>query len=464
MRVPAANARTHSPSGIARELACICFEVTGDAPKTTWSHGPMPWELPDGKLADGKSRLTYFQARAAEALYGSEDGHIVSRWHRRSDERCDTTGFTVRGLELVKFREYAQPDRTLMSRDAYRYLAIVHLDLHDSNHPIELLHSLVNLNPDDKLGVASRELYLSLLGSGYNIPASTRRAFSISMFTFSQIPPPALPGAPERWSSVTSWLWASSTATSLMRYCPDADDPSLLDGLVYLSASWRALVVRDGMGFVGLIPDPPAQGANFFSWAEVYVRSIYSDVAVLAFLQRDALNGFADRLGAIGDRFEKSGSFKALVNNVTEFRNVLWWEDVTLHGAANQLLDRLHSAHRTPTLFSRIVSDLDAFRQQVEAQALEASVAVQVLEEKRARQFDRFASIAAISFAVPALTFAALALPIRGFTAGTDDLSPWVVATIGVCSVLFGTLLGTIGASLFAHRRRKDGQQHPDAN
>ena len=453
MGIPTANVQAHSSLNITRELASICFEVTGSTPETAWSPGPIPWRLPDGKLADGKSRRTYFQARAAEALYGAEDGSAVCRWHRGCDQQPEASNFTVRGLELVEFRKYVDPDGVVVSADVQRYLAIVHVDLHNPTHPIELLQSLVNLNPDDKLGLAMRELYLSLLGPGYNIPLSTRRAFSISMFTFPEVQPPNLPGAPEAWSTVTSWLWASSTATPFTRYSPDLDDPSLLDGVVYLSASWRALVVRDGIGFIGLAPDSPGQEANFFSWADAYVRSIYSDVAVLAFLQRDALNGFADRLGAIGDRFEKSSSFKALVNNVTEFRNVFWWEDVTLHGVANQLLDRLHSAHRTPSLFARVVSDLDAFRQQVEAYALEASVAVQVLEEKRARQFDRFASIAAISFAVPALTFAALALPIRGLTAGSHDLSPWIVAVIGVCSVLFGMLLGTIGASVFIRRK-----------
>jgi hypothetical protein len=455
MSFATANVQSHNSLNIARELASICFEVTGYAPDTAWSPGPMPWKLPDGGLTDGRTRRTYFQARAADSLYGAEDGSSLCRWHRGCDQQPDTSSFTVRGLELVKFREYVQPDHIAASGDTQRYLAIVHLDLHSKDDPIELLQSLVSLNPDTKLGLATRELYLHLLGDGYNIPVSTRRAFSISMFTFTQVPPPDLPGAPEQWSIVTSWLWASSTATSLTRYCPDLDDPSLLNGIVYLSASWRALVVRDGIGFIGLVSDSPDQGVSFFPWAEVYVRSIYSDVAVLAFLQRDALNGFADRLGAIGDRFEKSNSYKALINSVTEFRNVFWWDDVTLHGAANELLDRLHSAHRTPSLFSRVTSDLDAFRQQVEAYALEASVAIQELEEKHARQFDRFASIAAISFAVPALTFAALALPIRGLTAGSHDFSPWAVTMIGVCAILFGMLLGTIGASLFIRRIRK---------
>ena len=57
-----------------------------------------------------------------------------------------------------------------------------------------------------------------------------------------------------------------------------------------------------------------------------------------------------------------------------------------------------------PRLFTRVVADLDAFRPQVETQALKKSFLVQVAEERRSRRFEHAAAVAAIAFAVPAPT------------------------------------------------------------
>jgi len=245
------------------------------------------------------------------------------------------------------------------------------------------------------------------------------RALSVSMITSrDELRPP--PGCPELWNAADGWLWTAASATTLRQYAPDPEDPDALSGLVYLSSSWRALVLRDGIGFLGLAPDT-GDTAAFYAWGESHVRSLYTDVMLLAALERDALDGFADRLTHIGNRFEKSREFRSLVNEVTEFRNVFWWESVTRHGNANAILERLHQAHRTQQLFHRVISDIDAFRQQVEAQALEKSVQVQEAEEHRSRTFEHAASIAAIAaiaITLSVLISTALALPVRGITLG----------------------------------------------
>jgi hypothetical protein len=245
----------------------------------------------------------------------------------------------------------------------------------------------------------------------------------------------------------------AASATPLQQFCPDTGDPDALAGTVYLSSSWRALVLRDGVGFLGLVRDR-ADHASFFAWAESYIRSLYTDVTLLAALERDALDGFANRLAHIGNRFEKSQQYRRLVNEVTEFRNVFWWENVTRHGNANRILEQLHSAHGTTRLFGRVINDLDAFRQQVEAQALEASLQVQATENKRSRRFEHAASIAAIAITLPALLFAALALPIQGFTSDGHNLPPWLVIALGAGTMLAGGITGAIGGHWISRRAR----------
>jgi hypothetical protein len=270
------------------------------------------------------------------------------------------------------------------------------------------------------------------------------------MITFQdQLSPPE--GCPRQWTAEHSWLWAAASATPLQQFGPDADDPHILDGLVYLSSSWRALVLRDGIGFLGLVPDRREE-TGFFAWGETYVRSLYTDVALLAALERDALDDFANRLAHIGDRFEKSQEFRRLVNEVTEFRNVFWWENVTRHGNANLILEQLHAAHRTPRLFTRVIADLEAVRQQVESQALEASVQVQVREEKRSRSFEHAASVAVVTVTLPALVFTALALPIQGVTAKGHDLPGWLILAIGLGSMLLGAIAGAAGSRWISKR------------
>ena len=435
----------------ARTHVSLCFEVTTAQVAESWAPGPLPVRLPDGRLADRRARATYFQPRAAASLYGPSHGSPACRWHR-TDVDWHGTGGSLRGMELLSFPHYATesqaaPGGAGYANKASRYLAVFHLSL-PAEDPISDLEAAVRLAPDNQSGLGRRELYTALLGPGFQIPDKVRRALSVTMLTYQDTPSPPR-GAPEQWTATTGWLWCAASASRLQTFCPDVEDPHLLDGLVYLSSSWRALVLRDGISFVGLANDDKRDENSFFAWGESYVRSLYTDVALLAALQRDALDDFADRLAKIGNRFEKSAEFRRLVNEVTEFRNVFWWDHVTLHGAANHILGQLQAAHRTPGLFASVVADLDAFRQQVEAQALEVSVRIQEVEEKRARTFEHAASIAVISFALPALVFAGLAVP----TSEGHDISGWLVLAVGLCALILGALAGAVGDRLISRRR-----------
>lgn len=440
----------------ARTIACLCFEVSGPEPDPDeWTPGPLPVRLPNGRLADRAARATYFHARAAESLYGPRDGSSPTRWYRTGEEWPEHVGL-VQSVELLRFPRYAsalqaQGNGRDCDGKVTRYLAVIHLSL-PANDLLNKLAAAVRLDPMDSAGAARRRLYAEHLGTGFEVAAQVQRALSVVMLTWRAEPNPPK-GTPAGWTAVTSWLWCAASATPLKDFCPDTDDPHLLDGIVYLSTSWRALVLRDGIAFLGLTPDPDTNENGFFGWAESYVRSLYTDVALLAALERDALDDFANRLARIGNRFEKSVEFRSLVNEVTEFRNVFWWENVTRHGTANDILKHLHAAHRTPHVFSRVIADLDAFRQQVEAQALEASLALQTSEERRSRKFEHAASIAAFAFGLPVLIFAALAVPIRGVTSGDHDIPVWVIVAIGLASVALGAIAGAVGSWWLARRK-----------
>jgi hypothetical protein len=331
-------------------------------------------------------------------------------------------------------------------------MAVIHLSL-SANDPLSELNAAVRLDPLDGRGAARRQSYADLIGDGFEIPSKVRRALSVVMLTWKDnIGSPE--DAPVEWTPIMSWLWCAASATPFRDFCPDPDDPHLLDGIVYLSASWRALVLRDGIAFLGLTPDVQTKG-SFFAWGEAYMRSLYADVALLAALERDALDDFADRLARIGNRFEKSVEFRSLVNEVTEFRNVFWLENVTRHGAANDILRQLHNAHRTPQVFASVIADLDAFRKQVEARAMEATFELQVTEERRSRKFDHVASIAAFAFGLPVLIFTALAVPIQGVTSDGHDVPGWVVVIIALVSIAFGAIAGAVGSRWMTKGRYK---------
>jgi hypothetical protein len=430
-----------------RATSCLIFEVIGpEELSASWHPGPLPLTLPDGGRANTEARSTYFGARAAGSIYGRSDRLAPCRWHRFVEDSVERVGVVI-AVELLRIPHYSKnfpsgnpPD--IFDSTLTRYLCIFHVNIR-RKEPIGSLAVAVKLDPTGAESAMRRQRYADIVGSGFRVGTATRRAISIALVTFRNRPS-KLRNSPTRWPTAVGWLWSLASATAFDEYCPDANDPHLLDGIVYLSSSWRGLVLRDGIGFLGLVPDSGSK-TNFLAWGEAYVRSLYTDVVALASLQRDALESFASRLSSIGGRFEKSQEFRDLVNEVTEFRNILWWETVTRHEVANSILAKLHAAHRTPQLFAQVVSDLDAFGRQVEAHAFENSTRAQMSVERRSRRFDRAAAVAAISFALPALAYSALSVPIKGITSGDKSIPLSIIIVIGLGAFLAGAVAGAIG-------------------
>src|SRR5579863_4435075 len=147
----------------SRAVTCICFTVTGPAdPPPAWTPGPLPVALPDGRAADRRARASYFQARAADALYGSPDDTVPPRWHRGGGTGRIEEG-SVLGIELLRIPRYATGPRTIgrpprHSGDSARYLCILHLALQPDN-PLTGLADAVRLDPGDPCCASRRSRY-----------------------------------------------------------------------------------------------------------------------------------------------------------------------------------------------------------------------------------------------------------------------------------------------------------------
>jgi hypothetical protein len=134
-----------------RAVACVCFEITGpEAVPGHWRPGPLPVALPDGRHADRHARSSYFQARAADSLYGQGDRTAQLRWHRSADTHRIDEG-AVLGIELLRFPRYATAPGARDSPAngagaASRYLCVIHLAL-DLADPLTGLAAAVRLNP-----------------------------------------------------------------------------------------------------------------------------------------------------------------------------------------------------------------------------------------------------------------------------------------------------------------------------
>jgi len=426
----------------SRVFASVCLPVVGfPGSAQPWEPGPLPVTLPDGEVVDTARRSTYFRPRAASMLYGTNASDARRRLHLLISE--PTVGDTVVvGVELLEI-----PTWGMHSSEPF-WLVSLHLEL-SADDPICGLAAWVHTEPDTPAGREMRQRLESLIGPELQVRSGWRRAQSLCLVE----PGVALStpvGAPASWDPLTAWLWQSASTTTFDHFVPDTDDPNLLDGMLYLSSAWRALVLRDGASFV-----LRGEAGTFSRQARAYFQTIYTDVLQLAMLQTVCLDTFADHLSAIGNRFTKAHELRVLVNALTEYRNVLWWEDITAHGVGNELLRGMHQARRTSELFDRVTSDLETFREQVETQATQELSASTQADEERSRRFERFASVTAIAFALPLLVLTAMLLPIEGVTAGDHAFSLWFVLVFSGGLVAAGALAGTIVSAVLGRVRAR---------
>ena len=336
---------------VQRRTACLIFDVTvGVDPD--WALGPLPMQAVPPKAqisllpssAYGVERLSYFEERVSEVLYGSHSK--PARWHLITTNRLGAC--SVFGLELLRLPP------SLGASGAG--IAIIHLELTES--PVEALAEVANLSAPDADEGSNWLKIAELFPQDVKLAPGRRRAHTIAHLTFSDSPIPIMGENYANWRAIDQWLWLLASATPVSSFPPDPDDEDLFRGRLCFSRDWQCLVLRNGTAFVGLTPDD-GSGHTFHAFAQEYVHSIYLDVFILGWMQRVALNKMANEIARVRPHRMAAGVLAELEFRLADMRSILWSSHVTLQGKGNELLAQFQEQNRLPELFSSIVADLE---------------------------------------------------------------------------------------------------------
>jgi len=304
-----------------------------------WTRGSLPVRS-EQMVATDSARRTYFNKRTADSLYG--DGSDAPRRHRPGRPGEEIGGCPVLGVEVLRVPVFVKPSIGVIA---------IHVALGDD--PIDAAARLRFVTDGEfQGGVPLRGV---LDGSG--MPTSERvRTALVSYVSFAGGVPAGPYGPDYDWPDVDQWLLALATSTPPADYPPDpeSDPPKPL----LLSRSWRGLVMRDGAAFVAQAPHDGTDQFIADGSAELYVRSIYTDTVLLGIMQNTALDDLAEQLAEQPPGVRTTEYLRAVETRLDEFRMTLWWQHVTRHGPANDVLIRYHEQHRLPELLEQVVSDL----------------------------------------------------------------------------------------------------------
>lgn len=327
---------------------CLVIALSGPvADMAGWVPGPL--QLPYGhgdapRLTDAALRKTYLQERVDEALY-------QRRWHRSDLDRAVGSS-SIFAVEVLRSAEDLASDTALL---------VVHLELGPDG-----LTDFASCGSAKPLDARTEALLHGLLPPGLRIDGRARRPWTVAHATFED-------GAPDLdpelgWSSHDQWLWFLTTATPFATYPPgEADHRLVTEQRRSLSGDWDVLCGRDGVAFVGSTPDDG--GENFHQTAKVLVHTVYLDLFLLSRLQLLELNRLADDLSARGVSHLSRTPLHSLQYRLALFRKILWWQNVSVYGRANDLLDDIQERARLPQLLAQVVTDLGEVTAYAEAVA-----------------------------------------------------------------------------------------------
>ncbi|WP_433420889.1 hypothetical protein ACQP1V_09190 [Microtetraspora malaysiensis] len=305
-----------------------------------WEPGPLI--LQHGHVrSTAEARGQYYSAKAARVLYG--DAEHPQRWH-------DATRRTVGNVEVIGVE-------ALQARfsDAGGLVAI-HLRPRNGTL-IPLVRGLAGRRGAPPIGFDPQAVL-----HGQAVIEPDAHPFTVSFVTATRQGLPRLYLQPRywRWSATNQWLWALGSRSTFADYPPDSRNLEPRDDeVIRLSSDWHAVVLRDGMGAVGIRPDQGPEDP-FFGYAEVYLRSIYLDAILLGLLQQQEITRLEEHAVAALDSSLKT-AMADLERQVSSFRRHLWAQHLTPHGVPNRLLSAYQRQHMLPGRYEQILSDISDF-------------------------------------------------------------------------------------------------------
>ena len=320
---------------LGRTAVVLVVEVELDA-LPAWDEGP----LPVGASETAAARRSYLNRRAAQALYGQSRLHFDGGLPPGAPGR-----FEPAGVEVLRF------DRGTTRVNG---LLAVHGNLHsDGTALVEDLSLLADVGPE-----SPARAWLELVLDGAGRAASTRRATTLVMTTPSGELTHGLPEPYAGWDRELEWLWLLASATSPDTYLPPSQlGAGLHDSLVYLSAGWKALILRDGSAFLGSGADMGSV-YGLASDPEVHFRSIYLDAILLGMIQRLRLGAIADDLASFSDPANDPERLDELERELAGFRNAYWWRHLGSQWHGTEILRAYQRQHEIPELLDQVVSQL----------------------------------------------------------------------------------------------------------
>lgn len=389
---------------------------------------PLPWGAPPVST-DAERRSSYLAFRASSVLYGVP---------HRASQGPPTTSREYRFLEPPQ--GYDVPDRGTVEVTAVEILRLEGGTPENKFDTAAFGIFHVRVLGADKIG-ALNEWFASwssvsgvpqvahaaseLFGPRWVVASSRGREVSVMLATREAGVSSSSRSGLSPWTELDLAMYLAASLGPLDTNTPDPESPDLTSDVVHLSASWRALALRDGLGFVALSPDDGSD-PHIDGRAETLVRSVYTDVALLAHLQYVELGALADHLSAAFARHDQAARLKELTNQATAIRNQLWWDDVSASGVANKLLRACQNQLGTHRLFDRVMDDLASFRHEVDSEQIQATAEAQA-------RFDRVVKRAGAALAGASLVLAILGVNLTGLTTGNGIQ---VGAAIGMASIV----------------------------
>jgi hypothetical protein len=334
---------------------------TNGAHEVSWRPGPLPLVIPDGsgRVTDAGRRSTYYDRRAAQALYGTGDG--CTRKHVEFSEPTELAG-TIR---LIAAESISVPS---LGVDG---LLVLHFDAVPGSAAREVLASWGAISRWKRVPsgpeLISGALRKALHGAEVDLSDPSGDPYRICFLSEAPDGDAAMSSAATESRTLDDWLLALAIGSAeAAQDLSDHEREQLLATRLRLSADWSALVLRDGAGFLG----HPRTSSDFvLTFAPIYLRSIYVDALLLGRLQQIGLRVLTGELVDLSDPALHPRKVERLAAWMSRFRNELWWQHLTEHGVANDLLVAYHRQHRLPELVEQVRSELSDYTQQASLRA-----------------------------------------------------------------------------------------------